>query len=197
MRFVTTALSLGLALGLSAPLPVAPARAQGTDATPAAPLPSPPSATAPAPAPSAVPPPAPLPGAPATLATDLRARFVAQEPSDIVTSTLVGLSIRNGADETIGQVADVVFDGSRTIKAFIVSVGGFLGIGAKYVAIDPSALQLTRVDDRTLKAVIETNRDQLRAAPEYRYLTDAKSGEAKPGDAKPADAKPADAQPRP
>lgn len=156
-------------------------------------------------------PPAPIPAAPATLSNDLRPRFVAQEPDDLVTSKLVGLSIQNGANETIGQVADVVFDGSRTIKAFVVSVGGFLGIGAKYVAVDPSALHLTRVDDKTLKAVIETDRDQLRAAPEYRYLAEQKSTTADaskaPADASkaPADAskpaadvsKPADGAPKP
>ena len=169
------------------------ALAQTPDASLASP--TPPAATAPG----------PIPAAPATLANDLRARFVAQAPNDFVTSKLVGLSIQNGANETIGQVADVVFDDSRTIKAFVVSVGGFLGIGAKYVAIDPSALRLTRVDDRTLKAVIETDRDQLRAAPEYRYLTEAKAtarSDAKPVDAKPADApssdpKPVDATPKP
>ena len=137
----------------------------------------------------------PIPSAPATLSNDLRARFVAQEPNDIVTSKLVSLSIQNGGGETIGQVADVVFDGNRTIKAFVVSVGGFLGIGAKYVAVDPSALRLTRVDDRTLKAVIETDRDQLRAAPEYRYLTEPKAG-AK-ADAAPNAPRPVETPPTP
>jgi hypothetical protein len=191
VRFVVPVVSVCMAVaGATAP------RAQTADATPTV------SPATPA-APSAGAPLGPLPAAPATLANDLRARFVAQEPSDIVTSKLVGLSIQNGANETIGQVADVVFDGNRTIKAFVVSVGGFLGIGAKYVAVDPSALRLTRVDERTLKAIIETDRDQLRAAPEYRYLTeskasakaDAKPADAKPGEMKPVEAKPAEAKP--
>ena len=144
---------------------------------------------APAPAPSA-----PVQAAPATLANDLRPTFVVQNKSDMVTSKLVGLTIQNAANETIGEIADVVLDEKNTVKSWVVGVGGFLGIGTKYVAVDPSALKLARVDDATLKATIDTNKDQLRAAPEYIYFGKAKTNaDAKSGDAKPADAKPADA----
>ena len=96
----------------------------------------------------------------------------------MVSSKLVGLSIVNGAGDTIGQVADLVLDEKQQIKAWVVGVGGFLGIGAKYVAIDPSALKVSRGDNDSLKAVIDTTKDQLRAAPEYIYL-----GKDKPKDA--------------
>ncbi|GJD33798.1 PRC-barrel domain-containing protein [Methylobacterium aerolatum] len=114
--------------------------------------------------------PAAVPGAPATLNDDLKVRFVAQAHDDLVASKLVGLSIRNSANETVGSVADVVFDDKRGIKSYVVSVGGFLGLNAKYVAVAPDTLQLNRKDGGTLDAVIETDRDQLRAAPEYVYL---------------------------
>lgn len=123
---------------------------------------------------------APVQAAPATLANDLRPTFVVQNKSDMVTSKLVGLTIQNAANETIGEIADVVLDEKYTVKSWVVGVGGFLGIGTKYVAIDPSAMKLVRVDDATLKATIDTNKDQLRAAPEYVYL-----GKARPN----ADAK--------
>lgn len=106
---------------------------------------------------------------PATLANDLRPTFVAQNPADMVASKLIGLTIQNGANETIGEIADVVLDEKSTVKAWVVGVGGFLGIGTKYVAIDPSALKLARVDEKTMKASIETTKDQIRAAPEYVY----------------------------
>lgn len=73
-----------------------------------------------------------------------------------------------------GEIADVVLDEKNTVKSWVVGVGGFLGLGTKYVAIDPSAMKLVRVDDATLKATIDTNKDQLRAAPEYVYLGKAK-----------------------
>lgn len=127
---------------------------------------------APAPAPSA-----PVQAAPATLANDLRPTFVVQNKSDMVTSKLVGLTIQNAANETIGEIADVVIGFDGKVKAWVVGVGGFLGIGTKYVAVDPSALHLQRIDGKALRAVINTDKDQLRAAPEYVYL-----GKEKPKD---------------
>lgn len=117
---------------------------------------------------------------PATLSDDLRPKFVAQTPQDTVASKLVGLGVTNNAGDTIGQIADLVLDEKQQVKAWIVGVGGFLGIGAKYVAIDPTALKVARGDDDTLKAMIDTTKDQLRAAPEYVYL-----GKEKPKDAQP------------
>jgi len=120
----------------------------------------------------------PVQSKPATLSDDLRPKFVAQTPTDMVSSKLVGLSVTNNAGDTIGQIADLVLDEKQQVKAWVVGVGGFLGIGAKYVAIDPSALKVTRGDGDTLKATIDTTKDQLRAAPEYIYL-----GKEKPKDA--------------
>ena len=47
---------------------------------------------------------------PATLSDGLRPTFVAQQPDQMVASKLIGLSIQNGANETIGTVADLVLD---------------------------------------------------------------------------------------
>ncbi|MEG9527605.1 MAG: PRC-barrel domain-containing protein [Hyphomicrobiales bacterium] len=112
----------------------------------------------------------PVPGQPATMADNLRPTFVAQTPDDMVASKLIGSSVVNGANETIGQIADFVLDQKGAVKAWIIGVGGFLGIGSKYVAVDPSVLKLNRADDKTLQARIDTTKDQLRAAPEYVYL---------------------------
>jgi PRC-barrel domain len=107
----------------------------------------------------------PVPGQPATMADNLRPAFVAQSPDDMVASKLIGSSVVNGAKETIGQIADFVLDQKGAVKAWIIGVGGFLGIGSKYVAVDPSVLKLDRTDDKTLQARIDTTKDQLRAAP--------------------------------
>ncbi len=113
---------------------------------------------------------APIPAQPATLNDDLRTKFVAQAPEDVVASKLIGTTIRNGANESIGSVADIVFDDKRAVKSYVVSVGGFLGLNAKYVAVAPETLKLSRKDGGALDAMIETDKDQLRAAPEYVYL---------------------------
>jgi PRC-barrel domain len=94
--------------------------------------------------------------------------FMAQQPNDRLASRLVGLN-QNTGDENIGEIHDIVLTDAGAIKAYIVSVGGFLGMGTRNVAIDPKAVTLTRQDEKTWKATMNANKDQLRAAPEYKY----------------------------
>ena len=95
--------------------------------------------------------------------------FMAQQPGDRLASRLVGLNIQNAGNENIGEIYDIILTDAGAVKAYIVSVGGFLGMGTRYVAIDPKAVTLTRQDEKTWKATMNANKDQLRAAPEYKY----------------------------
>jgi sporulation protein YlmC with PRC-barrel domain len=98
--------------------------------------------------------------------------FMAQQPGDRLASRLVGLNIHNTADENIGEIYDIILTDAGAVKAYIVSVGGFLGMGTKYVAIDPKAVTLVRQDEKNWKATMNANKDQLKAAPEYKYESD-------------------------
>src|SRR5207248_11596275 len=51
------------------------------------------------------------------------------------TSKVVGLSVYNSKDENIGAISDLLMDKSGNIKAAVVGVGGFLGMGEHLVAI--------------------------------------------------------------
>jgi sporulation protein YlmC with PRC-barrel domain len=50
-------------------------------------------------------------------------------------SKLVGLSVYNDNNESIGSINDLLTDKSGNIKAAVIGVGGFLGMGAHLVAI--------------------------------------------------------------
>jgi hypothetical protein len=50
-------------------------------------------------------------------------------------SKLVGLNIYNNENESIGSINDLLTDKSGNIKAAVISVGGFLGVGAHLVAV--------------------------------------------------------------
>jgi uncharacterized protein YrrD len=110
---------------------------------------------------------------PATMSNNLKVKFIDQEPGDRLASKLIGSDIHNKANDSIGSISDIVFDGHNTIKAFVVSVGGFLGVDAKYVAVDPSVVVVAS-DKNKMTVSIDTDKDQLRAAPEYRYAADQK-----------------------
>ena len=50
-------------------------------------------------------------------------------------SKVVGLSVYNGNNEKLGSINDLLMDKSGSIKAVVVGVGGFLGMGEHLVAV--------------------------------------------------------------
>jgi len=51
------------------------------------------------------------------------------------TSKVVGLSVYNDENQSIGSINDLLTDKNGNIKAAVISVGGFLGVGAHLVAV--------------------------------------------------------------
>lgn len=50
-------------------------------------------------------------------------------------SKVVGLNVYNDQNENVGSIHDLLMDKSGNVKAAVLSVGGFLGLGSRYVAI--------------------------------------------------------------
>lgn len=95
---------------------------------------------------------------------------VAVSPSDALASNLVGLDVNNAANEDIGEIEDLVLDSSMKVKGLVLSVGGFLGLGDRYVVVPPGAVKVTF--DGTAKEWKGTStltREQLKAMPEFKY----------------------------
>ena len=91
-------------------------------------------------------------------------------PSDAMGSNLVGLDVRNAANEDVGEIEDVVLDSGMKVKGLVLSVGGFVGVGSKYVVVDPSAVAITYdANAKEWKAVMSATKDQLTAIPEFKY----------------------------
>ena len=87
------------------------------------------------------------------------------EPARMAGSHLIGLTLRNTANESIGDIDDVIVDRDGRVREVVVGVGGFLGIGEHKVAIAWDQLQFDANRD---VAVVSMTKDQLRAMPEYR-----------------------------
>lgn len=51
------------------------------------------------------------------------------------TSKIVGLNVYNNNNESIGSINDLLTDKSGNIKAVVIGVGGFLGVGEHLVAV--------------------------------------------------------------
>ncbi|SHF23588.1 PRC-barrel domain-containing protein [Kaistia soli DSM 19436] len=112
-------------------------------------------------------------------------RFVAAPAADDwVASRLIGSTIYGVGDENLGDVNDLIATKDGQVKAVVIGVGGFLGIGEKNVAVNPSALERV-ADGNSWKYRLNTTKDELTAAPEFK-VPDATPAEAT-GSTAPAD----------
>lgn len=95
--------------------------------------------------------------------------FVSVDEASALVSSLKGLNVKNAGDETVGEIEDVVIAGN-SFSSYILSVGGFLGMGTHYVAVSPSALAVTwNATDKKWNARINATKEQLKAAPQFKY----------------------------
>jgi sporulation protein YlmC with PRC-barrel domain len=119
----------------------------------------------------------PTPAAPATTpqtaAQDVPKEgpnFIQVENTNMLSSNVVGLDIYNGQNDKIGKIQDIAFDPSKQLTGYILSVGGFLGMGTRYVAVNPSALNVSYdSQNKVWRASMNATKDQLKSAPEFKY----------------------------
>ena len=96
--------------------------------------------------------------------------IVAEQRADQwLASSFKGTDVMGPENKKIGDVSDILFDQNGAIKAYVVDVGGFLGIGAKSVAIEPSSFQVVggeKSDEKKLK--LSMTADELKQAAEFK-----------------------------
>ncbi|MDP2410107.1 MAG: PRC-barrel domain-containing protein [Pseudolabrys sp.] len=126
---------------------------------PTAPANTPPAATAPA-----ATAPAMTPGG--TTAPDI---VMSQKPDQWLASKFRGTDVLGADDTKIGDVSDILFDKTGKIDAFVISVGGFLGVGAKSVALSPASFDVVPGKDG--------GADQLKLSMSKEQLTQAQNFE--------------------
>ncbi len=83
------------------------------------------------------------------------------------TSKVVGSAIVNAANEPVGTLDDLIVTPDARVSFAVLSVGGFLGVNARYVVVPYSALE---VHDKQL-VLREGTKDTLKALPEFKYGT--------------------------
>lgn len=94
--------------------------------------------------------PAPLPGT--ELTTDWRA------------SRIIGTTMTNMLNESVGKVEDIVIDTDGKVVAVMVGVGGFLGLGETSVAIGLRHLVITQPDPDHLEVKTSLTRRAIEQA---------------------------------
>jgi sporulation protein YlmC with PRC-barrel domain len=84
-------------------------------------------------------------------------------------SEIVGLNVMTPDNEdTIGEINDLVIDAqSGKVRYAAVSVGGFLGIGDKMVAVPWQAFEHRRDEDGNMYLSLDTTKEKLEQAPGF------------------------------
>jgi hypothetical protein len=100
-----------------------------------------------------------------------------QDQNTFLTSDLTGATVYSPQDEAVGDVNDVIVSRDGKVDGLVVGVGGFLGIGEKDVAIQMSEIKMMDTDTG-IKLVMDANKDQLAAAPEFKSKTEMKAEQA-------------------
>lgn len=104
-----------------------------------------------------------------TATTTVREVYIKAQPTDVLSSNLIGLDVENNGKDKIGEIQDLVVS-NGSLSGLILSVGGFLGIGERYVVVTPSAVKVVYSEnDKKWSATMDTTKDALKSAPEFKY----------------------------
>lgn len=94
-------------------------------------------------------------------------------PAILKYSDLKGFNIETPGGDKLGDIKEIAIDMDGRISYAAVSVGGFLGIGDRIVAVPWDALKVTREGDKGDKKKISlaTTKDRLEQAPVFKKET--------------------------
>jgi sporulation protein YlmC with PRC-barrel domain len=92
----------------------------------------------------------------------------AQKPDQWLATKFKGTDVLGSDNEKIGDVSDILFDKSGKIEAFVISVGGFLGVGSKEVALAPSSFDVVPGQNGSAdKLKLAATKDELKQAQNF------------------------------
>ncbi len=112
--------------------------------------------------------------------------FNEQDDNAVLASELMGKTVYDAADNSLGDINDIIWTEDGNIQGVVVGVGGFLGIGEKSVAVNYAALNISTDENGDKKLVLDATKDELTAAPEFlttaQKLADLRAQQPLPAD---------------
>jgi sporulation protein YlmC with PRC-barrel domain len=101
--------------------------------------------------------------------TPMQAQVLTALPTNATTVTnYYKQNVYDLSDSKIGEISDVLVNKEGKIDAFIVSVGGFLGMGEKDVAVPFASVHATEKNGKWYLTMNAT-KDGLKSAQGYKY----------------------------
>jgi len=87
--------------------------------------------------------------------------------TDYRTSKLVGSTVVNDANETVGKIDDLIATSTSKVPFAVLSVGGFLGMGTHLIAVPLDNLKVA--NDRMV--LPGATKEALKSLPEFKYAS--------------------------
>lgn len=81
--------------------------------------------------------------------------------------SILGKRVQGPNGEDLGRVVDVLADDSGRVRIAIIDFGGFLGVGARRIAVDWPLLRFNP-DAKESSLLLSVSREKLQSAPEYK-----------------------------
>lgn len=91
------------------------------------------------------------------------------DPTTLTAEQLQGAPVYDGNDERIGDISELVVAADGTITEAVIDIGGFLGIGAKPVALNFEQMQVMAEDEdgSGVRVHVTATQEELEAMPDY------------------------------
>ena len=89
-------------------------------------------------------------------------------PEAVTVTDYYKQNVYDPSDKKIGEIKDVLIGSDGKVTAFIVEVGGFIGAGAKDVAVPFTDVKGTKKNDKWY-LTMNADKDELKNAPGLTY----------------------------
>jgi sporulation protein YlmC with PRC-barrel domain len=101
--------------------------------------------------------------------------WYSHDASELRASKLIGTRVINNANETVGNVNEVILAEDGRVAGLVIGVGGFLGIGEHEVAVTFNSVKISRDEKNNLVLAMNATRESLKSAPAWTWKQ-AKNG---------------------
>jgi len=101
-------------------------------------------------------------------------QFYSHQLGEMRASKLIGATVTNDANESIGEINEIILGKDGQAGAAVIGVGGFLGIGERQVAVEFKALRIeydsSALTDRgAITVKVSATKDSLKNAPAWSW----------------------------
>ena len=88
--------------------------------------------------------------------------WYSHQADEMRASKLIGTKVVNTANETIGDINEIVLGKDGKVAAVVIGVGGFLGMGEREVAVNFNSIRMSRDQSNNLVLTVNATKDALK-----------------------------------